>query len=96
MRALKIERVRIDSLFFTPHNYPCLDISVTVRQHHIIEAIAGAATSTSTAPTTLTCNTSFKRLNYRSRWLGGAGGDGEAIVIEASIFCYFNFRIKEK
>lgn len=39
MRALKIERVRIDSLFFTPHNYSCLDISVTVRQHHIMEAI---------------------------------------------------------
>lgn len=31
MRALIIERVRIDSLFFTPHNYPCLDVSVTVR-----------------------------------------------------------------
>jgi len=65
-----------------------------MRQHHIMEAIAAAATST--APTTSTCNTSSKRLNYRGRWLGGAGGDGEAIVIEASIFCYFNFRIKEK
>ena len=53
MRALKIERVRIDSLFFTPHNYSCLDVRVTVRQHHIMEAIAAAAAST--AATTSTC-----------------------------------------
>ncbi|MBR2147383.1 MAG: hypothetical protein IJ925_08200 [Muribaculaceae bacterium] len=45
MRALKIERVRIDSLFFTPHNYSCLDASVTVRQHHIMEIIDYMATS---------------------------------------------------